>query len=258
MYERAIQIDPQYAQAYAGIADCHSFLYMYSDSSRDHQLRALEASEKALELDPDSAEGHASRALALSVAAKHGEAEEEFKTAIQLDPKLFEAYYFYARDCLSQGEYAKAAQLFEQASSVRPEDYQAPMFLAQALEGMGTPPEQVKYLLRQTVANVETHVKLNPDDPRALYLGAGALLQLGQQEKGLRWARQALAIDPNEPNVLYNVACAFARVEPEEALDLVERAVANGFRYKAWLEHDTDFDSLRDQPRFKALLASME
>ncbi len=133
------------------------------------------------------------------------------------------------------------------------------MFLSQALHGMGTPRAQLHYLLRQVLDNVENHIRLNPDDPRALYLGAAACIELGEQEKGLRWARRALASDPDEPNVLYNVACAFATAgETDEAVALLEKAVANGFRYKAWLENDTDFEPIRRHPRFVALLASME
>jgi len=259
MYQRAIEIDPQYALAYAGIADCHSFLYTYSSSTKENLAGADEASRRALELDPASAEAHASRGLALSVGGKHDEAEKEFQEAIGLDQKLFEAHYFFGRDLLAQGQYAKAAQLFEQAAAVRPEDYQAPMFLSQALHGMGTPLAQLHYLLRQVVENVKTHVQLNPDDARALYLGAGALIEMGEEEQGLRWARRALASDPEEPNVLYNVSCAFAHAgETEEAITLIEKAVAAGFGYKAWLENDTDFEKIREHPRFVALLDSME
>ena len=258
MYQRAIEIDPQYALAYAGLADCHSFMYTYSDSTKGHQEKALAASEQALARDPGSAEAHASRGLALSVAGQHADAEPEFEKAIELDGKLFEAYYYYGRDCLAQGDYEKAARLFERACAVRPEDYQAPMFLSQALHGMGTPRAQLHYLLRQVLDNVTGHIAMNPDDPRALYLGAAAAIELGERDKGMAWARRALASDPDEPNVLYNVACAFAVAgEPEEAIPLLEQAVARGFRYKAWLEKDTDFESLRDQPRFQALLDSM-
>jgi non-specific serine/threonine protein kinase len=259
MYQRAIEIDPQYALAYAGMADCHSFSYTYSDSIREHQEKALEASRQALELDPDSAEAHASRALAFSVAGRHDEAQPEFERAIALDPKLFEAYYFYGRDCLVQGDYEKAAQLFQKSCTVRPEDYQAPLFLSQALHGMGTPRAQLHYLLQQVVENVTSHIEMNPDDPRALYLGAAACIELGERDKGLAWARRALASDPEEPNVLYNVACGFAMAgQSEEAIALLEKAVARGFRYKAWLEHDTDFESIRHMDRFQALLASMD
>ena len=259
MYRRAIEVDPQYALAYAGLADCHSFSYTYMDSTREHQEKALEASEKALALDPGSAEAHASRALAFSVAGEHDEARAEFEKAIELDPKLFEAWYFYGRDCLVQGEYSRAAELFEKASAVRPEDYQAPLFLSQALQGMGKPLEELHYLLRRVVDNVAAHIETNPDDPRALYLGACAAIQTGQRERGITWARRALASDPEEPNVLYNVACALALAgEAEESIELLERAVGAGFRYKAWLEKDSTLESLRDHPRFQTLLDSME
>lgn len=50
-------------------------------------------------------------------------------------------------------------------------------------------------------------MRLNPDDTRALYMGANGLVALGERAEGLEWARQALAADPDEPMVLYNVAC---------------------------------------------------
>ncbi len=59
MFARAIVIDPHYARAYAGVADCCSFLYMYWDSNEDNLNEAEAASRKALELDPELAEAHA-------------------------------------------------------------------------------------------------------------------------------------------------------------------------------------------------------
>ncbi|MGB9106832.1 MAG: protein kinase, partial [Terriglobales bacterium] len=64
MFARAIELDPSFARAYAGIADCSAFLYFYWDSSETNIQQADEASRKALELDPELAEAHASRGLA--------------------------------------------------------------------------------------------------------------------------------------------------------------------------------------------------
>jgi adenylate cyclase len=101
----------------------------------------------------------------------------------------------------------------------------------------------------------ERHLELNPDDVRALYLGAGALLQLGERHRGLEWLRRARAMDPDDPTVLYNVACGYANAgEKEEALACIEQAIQNGFGHKEWLENDSDLDSLRAEPRFQALL----
>jgi tetratricopeptide (TPR) repeat protein len=103
MFERAIEVDPNYALAYAGIADCCSFIYIYWDASSAHLEQAQAASRKALELDPESAEVHSSRGMALAFAKRYQEAELEFETAIRLNPKLFEAHYFFGRSSFQQG-----------------------------------------------------------------------------------------------------------------------------------------------------------
>jgi len=60
----------------------------------------------------------------------------------------------------------------------------------------------------------------------------------------------------NEPVVLYNVACFYTGLgEKEHAIDLLEQAVSIGWGDRAWMENDSDFESLRDEPRFQALLA---
>jgi len=102
---------------------------------------------------------------------------------------------------------------------------------------------------------VEKHLELNPDDARALNMGAIALIRLGQGERGLEWVRRALAIDPEDSAVLYNVACAYAQQgEIEEAIAILEKAIQNGFGHKEWLENDPDLDSLRGHPRFRSLV----
>jgi serine/threonine protein kinase len=111
MFARAIVIDAGYARAYAGVADCCSFLYMYWDSNEDNLNEAEAASRKALELDPELAEAHAASGLAFSLRKNFADAQREFENAIRLDPKLFEAYYFYARTTFQQGDLAKAADL---------------------------------------------------------------------------------------------------------------------------------------------------
>jgi tetratricopeptide (TPR) repeat protein len=258
MYGRAIEIDGAYALAYTGIADCCSFLYQYADSSEANLKGAEEASRKALDLDPDLAEAHASRGLALSLGGTFEEAEREFEEALRRDPRLYEAYYFYGRACLAHGRYERAAELFEKACEVRPESYEAPSFLEQALRGLGAPPEKVEEASRRTVELVERHVELNPDDARALYLGGGCLLTLGDRERALEWGRRARAIDPGDPMILYNVACLFAQAgDIEPGIEALESAVEAGFGHREWIEHDSDFDALRENPRFQALLSRL-
>jgi adenylate cyclase len=205
MFSHAIELDSGYALAHAGLADCFSFIYMYVDSTVSNRLQAETASRLALELDPNQAQAHASRGLALSISKRYEESEQAFESAIRLDPKLFEAHYFYARDSLAQGKLEKAAASFELACRVRPEDYQSPALLSQVYTGLGRKEDAMKAKWK-ALDLIENHLQRNPDDVRALYLGAAGLIELGKTEQGLEWAKRALAMDPEDSMILYNVA----------------------------------------------------
>ena len=254
MFARAIVIDSGYAQAFAGVADCSSFLYMYFEASEDNLKEAVTASRRAVELDPESAEAHASRGLAESLSKNYEAAEKEFELSLRLNPKLFEACYFYARSCWAQGKMERAGTLFEKASRLNPADYQSLMSLGNCLQATGHP-EEARQVFADALRVAERNLELYPDDVRALCLGAGALCQIGERERSLEWAARALAVDSEESTILYNIACAYALLgEKEKALDCLEKAVRNGFGHKEWIENDPDFTILRDHPRYQALL----
>jgi len=258
MFERAIKLDPSYALAYAALADCWSFLFMYAGSSERERLLAEEASRKALELDLDLAEAHASRGMVLSLSQNHDQAGEHFEKAIALNGKLYEAYYFYARASVAQGKYLKAARLYEQAIEVRPEDFQAPLLLPQVYRSLGRP-DDVARAYREGVDKARRHLELNPDDVRALYLCGGALVESGSPDEGFEMVNRAVTIAPNETGLLYNVACIYSsQGRVDEALDHLERAVRAGYNHRAWMETDSDLDPVRQLPRFQALLKQID
>ena len=257
MFRRAIEIDPEYALAHAGLADCSSLLYMTVDARESNLIQGDSASRKALELDSNLAEAHIAHGLAVSLRKQFDEAEREFETAMRLDPKLFEAPYYFARARMSQGRFAEAAKLFERACTLRPEDYQAPAFLALAYRSLGMPAEsEVAY--RRSSRLVEERLDLVPDDTRACVLGAGVCAGLGEVDRAAELAKRALGIDPDDPMLLYNVACTYAQLhKTDDALDCLESAVDKGYGHKDWVEHDSDFNPIRDNPRFKAILETM-
>jgi TolB-like protein/Tfp pilus assembly protein PilF len=257
MFRRAIEKDGRYALAFAGMADCYSYLYMYFESSAGNLAGAEEASRRALELDPELAEAHAARGLAVSLNKQYEEAERQFDTAMKLKPVLYEASYFYARTCFAQGKFRKAAQLYEQACRVNPEDYQACSLLGFTYRTMHLL-DQAKAAYRRSLDQARRHLERNPDDSRALYLGACALVELGDPDKGIEWARRALEIDPDDPYNLYGIACLHSRLgRVDEAIHYFKKSLSTGFAHKEWIEHDSDFDPIRDDPRFRALLEKL-
>jgi adenylate cyclase len=257
MFDRAIEIDPNFARAHAGIADCCSFLYIYGDASKANLEAANTSSQRALELDPASAEAHTSRGIALTLRGDYGEARREFDVALSLNPMLYEAHYFYARACLTEGKFEEAVSHYRDAWRVRPEDYQAIFLSGAPLATLGRRDEALD-ASRHGLKLADAHLELNPDDARAWYLSAGALMRLGQRDQALERARRASAIDPEDPGVLYNVGCVYALAgAAEEALDYLDRAVQNGFGHRDWLENDSDWDAVRGEPRFQALLRKL-
>jgi TolB-like protein/Flp pilus assembly protein TadD/predicted Ser/Thr protein kinase len=254
MFERAIAIDPGYARAYAGLADCYSYLYMWWSASQTNLDEADKASLKALELDPELGEAHVARGVAFSLRRQLDEATKEFETAIRINADLFEAYYFFARTLFAHGKMEESARYYEMACRVRPEDYQAPSLLSMVYESLGRRTE-AKAALLQGFRLVETHLEMHPDDGRALYFGAQALSQLGQPERATDWAKRALEMDPEDPAVLYNVGCVFALMgKIEESVECLEKAVTFGMGQKEWFENDSDLNAVRSHPRFQALL----
>jgi tetratricopeptide (TPR) repeat protein len=141
---------------------------------------------------------------------------------------------------------------------VHPQDYQAPLLVAQVYSDLGYQTE-AEASRRRGVRIAEARLKLNPDDVRALYMGANGLVALGEYERGLEWANQALAMDPNEPMVVYNVACIQSLAgRIEDAIASLERAVRIGLTQKDWLEHDSNLDPLRHHPRYQALIKLLD
>ncbi len=254
MFARAVETDPHYALAYAGLADCYSFLQFYWQPAQENLRKADEASRKALDLDPNLAEAHISRGHFLSVVRRHDEARRELEAAIRLNPRSFEAYYFYARSCLIHGRLQEAASLFEQACKLRPDDCQAPSLLANTLDGLGAPPEAVEAAHRHAAEVIEKHLDMHPDDVRALYLGAQNLCRLGQSARAQEWARRALAIDPDDSAVCYNVACIFSILgQSDQAIEYLEKAVACGFGNRDIICNDPYLNPLHNHPRFSEL-----
>ena len=255
LFERAIQIDPGFALAHAGLAELSHWLYAWAGGREEDRRRAESASRRALELAPDLAEVHAARGAALALGREHEAAATEFEAAIRLNPQLWEAYWMFGRMRFAEGRRDEAERLWTKAMAVRPEDYQVPLLMAMIYRGGGRASE-LEATQRRGIELARRQLAREPDDVRAMYLCAGALVECESEEEGLSLLHRALEMAENDPSVLYNAACVFARTgRRERALETLEACLQGGWGNPEWIAQDPDFDSLRGDPRFRAIVA---
>jgi adenylate cyclase len=258
MFEGAIELDADYAPAWAGLATVHALLYEWWGSKDEDLHRADRASQIALELAPDLADAHFARGFALSLHRRYEEAQVHFELAARINPHLFDAYYYYGRAEFARGAIEHSVELFDKAAEVRQEDFQAPIFQAQSLKMLNRM-DEARAATREGVVRAERILALNPLDGRALAVGALGLFDEGDGERALEWSQRAVDLYPDDLSALLNNACLKLRSgQHEAALDILERFFARGFGKRDWVEHDPDYDCVRDHPRFKAMFARLK
>lgn len=256
MFSRAAALDPSYALAHAGKAEAAGLLRMFYRAEAPELQVADEESALAVQLDPGLAEARASRGLALFLLGRDADASAEFERAVAIDPDLFEAWFYAGRAAFQNGRMEDAARCFRRADEAN-EGYQAAFFAGQALEALGRSAE-ARDAYAHALEVVERYMDLNPDDPRACTMRAVCHCRLGRREEGLRWAEQALLLEPRDAGVRYNVACLYAlEGAREEALRCLDEVLRAGFSNREWIEKDPDLASLHGDPRFEALLAGI-
>lgn len=259
MFRRAIELDSDYAQAQAGLADSLAQLLIWRIIRPEDALEeAIAAAKRALELAPELAEAHVARANTLSLSGDNEGAIAAFQRAIELNPELYEAHYYYGRHCFAQGRHERAIKAFEAAHRVRPDEFQALALATNAADALHDP-ARGDALTRRALPSALAEIAADPENGRALYLAAGMQLRLGDAEGGRRNLEAALRLQPDDFGTLYNAACTYAHMgDSERALDLLERAISAGHGFREWIEHDPDLDSLRDLPRYRQVMARFD
>ncbi len=261
LFAKAVEVDPLYARAYAGLADCDSYLLLANDPTATYD-EVIANTDRALELEPGLADAHASRGIAMFTKGWRDEAQAEFEKALELDPSSFEATYFYGRNCHAQGQFERARGFYERTIALKPDDYRAWDMLRAAQISLGQH-EQAAESARQCLQRIEKEIAAHPDEPILLCYGGCLLADLGDMERGAEWASRAAAIAGNDLRVLYNLACCYAKLgKAEEAIGCLERQASGSpiyvAQFAAWMKKDSDLDSLHSHPRYSALAERLE
>jgi adenylate cyclase len=258
MFCKAVELDPDYARAYAGIADCEAALRDWQPD--DFPLERISAmAAKALDLDPDLAEAHASRGLALHQAGHDDDAAASFERALGIDQGLHEANFHYARFFYMRGNFKSAVHYFKRAAELKPDDYLSPIHLMSAYRSLGKGAETESWA-RVGVWRAEQALTKNPENSGPAHRGALAWAHLGEPQRAREWAERALAIDPDDVVAQYNVACVYSIIgEIEKAIQFLQVVLPKSSYYQTmWFKNDSDLNAIRGDVRFLKMFDLIE
>lgn len=256
MYEQAVKLDPNFALAYAGIAYICGIIHEIREHNPKWVERGDAACNRAIELDPSLAEALVARARISYSQHNHAEAIDFAKRAIALKPDCEGVYNVLGRAYFASGRFQEAADLAEKAIEANGDDYNVYIPFANSLERLGRFEELQRY--REMEMHIlERQLELVPEDVRARSLLAADYANMGRTDDAARHLEMAIALRPNDSNVLYNASCTYGSLgKKAEALDLLRRALAAGYANFDWPRQDPDLKLLHDDPEFLKLFSS--
>ena len=252
--KQAVTFDGDYAEAWALMALAQAELRYWHGKEED----PLAAAERALQINRRLAEPHCVLVRVLEQENRHDEADKELAEALRLGPDSWEVNRETARLMFRRDRMVESIRYFEKASQLMDTDFHSCLMLQTCYLGVRDESAALESA-RRTLERAEVALAKDPTNGAALAAGASSLIMIGEVERAKDWLQRALLLDPDNLMVRYNVACSltFRNSDPEGALELLEpyfeRIDSPGQIRHA--EIDPDMDCLRDDPRFKTMLA---
>ncbi len=255
LFEKAIELDPRYAAAYALCSSAYGQMYQYFSREERFRDKAQELSFKALMYDSNLPEAYTAMGLSYFIWGKFDEAAESGRKAIQLNPDDFIAYWTLGRIHFSTGNAEEAAKLFRRVIDLKPRFYVAYADLRLALVALGQLEEADQLSTKLAEELLPNYLLQNPDDSRARMFYAISLSECGRRDEAIREGAAALEMSPGDSVMLYNGACLYSQLgETRRAVDTLRQAIAGGTENFGWMKHDPDLAPLRDDPEFMELM----
>ena len=281
-FQQAIDKDPGYGAAYSGLADCNSGLTWHGFTPPAETLpRAKAAALKAIEIDPQSAEAHASLGLVLNHEWDWTGAEAEYKRALQLDPRYANAHHWYGDYLSARGRHEEALVEARKASDLDPLNFMIGTWLAlryylardyeRAVEqGRSTVELDQSFAAahlvlgetyvqmrryEQGLAELKSAASLSGDSPLYLAQVGVAYAEAGRKTEALQIATQLQAASLNRYVSPYGLAQIYAALkDKEQTFKWLDEAYVDRSVWMTYLAVDPVFDGYRSDQRFQDLL----
>ena len=254
LFQKAIELDARYADAYAGLSESYAFFYQLFDRREEWLDKAIEASLKALMYDPSLSEAYSALSLSHFHKDSLDEASVAGRKAIELDPNNYLAYWILGRIYHTTDRDQDALECFNKVVAINPEFYSVYSDL-QIVYGRLGRKDKYEEMLRSALAIYPRYLSQHPDDARCHMFYAVDLAQAGKKDEAKIEAARALELNPNDPLMLYNAACFFAQMsEASKAVEMLRNAIAAGYPDYEWFKRDPDLDSIRNDPGYIELM----
>jgi adenylate cyclase len=252
---QATLLDPNYAEAWALMALAQLRLRLWHAKDDD----PLPAAERAAEINPNLAIPYCIRANYLDGEGRNQEAEEQIRKALELDPESWEVNHEASRLLFRHGQARDSIPFFKKAASLIDSDWRSPMMLMTCYQSLGDS-DGLLAAAKMTLERTEKIVARDPTNVSALAAGSGALIRLGDEQRAREWVQRALLLDPDNLNMRYNIACTLVVDfrDNEEAIETL-KPFFERINSAVWMRHvdaDPDLEAIREDPRFKEMLAS--
>ena len=249
-----VELDPNYAQAWATMALAQWNLFTHKDLPIDD---VQHPARKALSLGPNLADAHAAVAAAHRSAGNFTDGLAAAHKAIELERSSYVANRMAGLCCMGLREYDEAIRYFEIAADLMESDFTAAMFVVQSYMAKDDQ-ARARGAASKAMTRIEKIVAAEPGHSRAIGMGVYALAVLGQRERAVEWATRARLIDPDNSNLHYNLVCAMCSLgEHDRALSILEGVAERASQgMLSWIEADSDLDPIRSDPRFDEMIGA--
>lgn len=256
MCERAVALDPGFAEAWATLARSKERLRFETGLATES---GLEAAERALSLNDRLAPAHAVMATIVNRDGRAEEAEAHLARALELDPDDPYVVNTRASAHFRAKRYREALPWYERAAQLDPLLIQAPGMAVTCAKQIGDK-EAAARMSRLAIERCEVALARTPDSTNAMSWIVPCLMETGQHERARYWINRALMFDPGEFSMRYNFACALCEVgDFDMAMDMLEpgrdKFSPDSLR---WMKIDPDLEPLRSHPRYQALIAELD